>query len=242
MAISAYYQCFKQPRAFEHCLQEFRKHYPTEDLWIVNDGGDPNNEQIAKRHNPIHYTYEKNIADLGKQTIYSSRKSFDIWLDRLREFVMSTKADFFLLLEDDVFVMKRTHTDMLHYDINGCNKDPRWAFRGVLADTIKSRNSRAPEIPYIGGCGGCFFRVSFFKRILEDTDKLKREIDFYGKYNTYNNTYPSDVILCYLTWINGGTIEMYPGFAEQWYPNINELLEKNNVSILHKYREYYQYE
>jgi len=236
MSIAAYYQCYKQPNAFKHCLHEFRKHYPTAELWIVNDGGDPNLETIAKPYNPSHYEYQNNIADLGKQTIYGSRKSFDIWLNRLREFLSNTKADFFILLEDDVFVMKQTFTDMLHYDINGCNTDPRWAIEGALAEKIKQNNPRAPQPPYIGGCGGCFFRVSFFKRLFDSMETVNKELDFFGH---NSQTYPSDVVLSYLTWLRGGTIDMYPGFAEQWYPNLKELLEKKSVSVLHKYREYY---
>lgn len=236
MSIAAYYQCFKKPRAFEHCLSEFRKHYPTADLWIVNDGGDPTLETIAKKYNPIQYKYEKNIADFGRTTIYGSRASFDVWIRRFREFVFSTKADFFILLEDDVFVLKRIFTDMLPYDINGCNKDPQWAFKGVLASRIHEKNDRAPDMPYIGGCGGCFFRVSFFKRILSDMDDINKELDFFSKHYT---TFPSDIILSYLTWVKGGTIDMYPGFAEQWYPNIKELLDDDKVSVLHRYTEYY---
>ena len=238
MSIAGYYQCYKQPKAFEHSLQEFRKHYPTSELWIVNDGGDPTLGSISKKYNATHYELLKRIDTNAITTIYTEMSQLIEWFRRLREFIMSTKADFFILLEDDVFVMAPTKISDLKYDINGCNKACRFDYR--VEHIIRLRNPNVPSALYelySGGFGGCFMRISFMKRMLENFDAIINNINIYSQ---YSNLFASDIVLSYLVWSYGGTIEMYPGLAETWYEDITQRLASGSVEVLHKYKDLYE--
>jgi len=234
MSIAAYYQCYKQPLAFEHCLKNFREHYPTSELWIVNDGGDPTLKEIAESYSPTQYEYEDNLSIETNATIYSKPETILQWLARLRKCTMATEADFILLLEDDVFVMKPTTG--LQYDINGCNKGVRFP-NSSIEQLIRSRNPNAPNPLYYGACGGCFFRVSFLRKIFENFTEVENDIKLFG---IYSNCFASDMVLSYLVWIHGGTIDQYPGFAETWYSDYKYRLQNGSIEVLHQYKNYYR--
>ena len=233
MSIAAFYQCYKQPLAFDHCLQQFRKHYPTSELWIVNDGGDRNLESIAEKYNPTHYEYQTNISSESNQLIYTESSKILKWLSRLRKCVMATSADYLMLLEDDVFVMKPTPLETLHYDLNGCNKGVR--FPNNAETLIRILNPNVPNPLYYGGCGGCILRVSFLKTIFGNAE---RDVE---QFALHCNIFASDMVLSYLIWINGGTIDQYPGFAETWYTDYKTRLENGTIEVLHQYKELYGY-
>lgn len=236
MTIGAFYQCFKQPRAFDHCLQNFRIHYPDVPLWIVNDGGDPNLESISKKYNPIHYELKERLDTNAKCLIFSKKEQILEWLRRLKEFVMTTNVDFILLLEDDVFVQAPTKTSDLKYDINGANLS--MSFRCPMLDTILHlRNPSCPEKLFYGGCGGCFLRTSFFKRIFLYFELLEHDLDLYSKYCT---DYASDKVISYLTWLYGGTIGMYPGFVETHHTDYKERTLNGTIEIIHQYKALYE--
>ena len=235
MSISAFYQCYKQPRAFEHCLQQFRKHYPYAVLWIVNDGGDTDLESIAQRYNSTYYKYESNISNETPNTIYNSKSKITSWLNRLRQFLEYTQSDFFILLEDDVFIMKPITVSTLQHDINGCNKGVR--FPTLIETLIRSHNPNVPSPLYYGGCGGCVFRVDFFKRMFAQFDAIQLQID---TFESYSKDFATDLILSYLTWMNKGTIDMYPGFAEAWYTDIQERLATEDIEVLHQFKNLYE--
>jgi len=235
MSISAFYQCYKQPIAFEHCLKTFREHYPSAELWIVNDGGDPGLADIAAKYTPTHYEMKERLGQNEIGTVFGKKESTIEWLQRLRSFLMATTSEFFLLLEDDVYVMGPTSTADLKYDINGCNKSVRYI--EPIVTIIRERNPDVPNPLYFGGCGGCFFRVSFFRQLFQDFDTILKEMDAYAIH--YKTEFGSDMVISYLTWIHGGTIEMYPGFAETWFYNIHERLDSKSVEVLHKYKDLY---
>ena len=238
MSIGAYYQCHKQPKAFAHSLEQFRKHYPTSELWIVNDGGNPNLEHIAKKYSPMQYELKERIYKNAHSTDYKEVDQLLEWVRRFREYVMISTSDYILLLEDDVYVLKPTNISDLKYDINGCNKGA-FFYSDQVESIIRSRNPNVPDKLYYGGCGGCIFRTSFFKRILGEYQALESEIINYCKYTT---NYSTDTILSYLTWINCGTIDMYPGFVETWYGDIRERLQAGTVEVMHRYVELYEKE
>jgi hypothetical protein len=236
MSIGAYYQCFKQPKAFEHCLLQFRKHYPLEELWIVNDGGDPNLEYISKKFHPSHYEYKERIDTEAITTGFRHKTKIIEWLSRFRKFVLATKCDFILLLEDDVFVMKKTAISDLKYEINGCNYGARFN-NDMIEKIIQCSNSLVPSPLYYGGCGGCFMKTAFFRRIFENFAEIESAIDIYS---FFCNDFASDKLISYFTWIYGGTIDMYPGFVEKWYSSFPKRLESKTIEVLHQYKDLYE--
>ena len=156
------------------------------------------------------------------------------WLSRIYEAILIYKEDFFINLEDDVWVMNKVNIDDLKYDINGCHLDG--GFNNTISNYIRKRNPNISKT-YIGGFGGCIFRTLFFKEILKDKDVIKKDLEIYYK---LNGTIAADAIISFLTYIYGGTIGTFPGYSEIRDNDYKKKLDENKIEILHDYKELYE--
>ena len=235
--IGAFYQCYKQKKACEFALKSFRKTYPTSDLLMFNDGGDPTIEELAKQYNAV-YSYEHRLSSYTQATFFGSIITIMTWLNRFRKAVYEVKEDYILLMEDDVKVIKKTDAATLQYDINGCNYNAK--FEPSLQTYIKDCQPKYKDNDlFYGGCGGCIFKRSFFYNIFRDMGRIEYEIQQYMRLCEDSQSMPSDKIISFLTYVFGGTIGMYPGFAETWYGDLNYRISHNVVEVLHQFKIYY---
>lgn len=236
MTLAAFYQCYDRPTAFEHTLRSFRTVYPDSELWIVNDGGNQDLHAIATQYGATHYEYEANIGGgisltwKNTDTIYTNVLT---WLGRLRKFVMSTNASHFVLLEDDVWIKRKTDVMNLNFDINGCNK--RELLPPPVCNYIKTIRPSNTTF-YYGGCGGCIFRTATLRRIFADVNEYE---DHVRTYCSFKRCIASDTIISFLVLVYGGTIGTWDGYAEMWYNDIQQRLNTDRVEILHQYKALY---
>lgn len=227
MELAAYYQCYKQPRAFQFVLQSFKQHHPTAPMTILSDNGN-DYSQIAKEYGYTYIHDTQQIAQAtGNSVTYQASKTIE-YVKRFVTQVQQMQADWVILLEDDVAILKPIDTRLLKYTLNGINPHE------YLPESL-SRYLGIEGKQCYGGCGGCIFSVAFFKGL--ELEEVLRECEKMS--DIMGGPYAGDRLLTALVLRYGGTIGQYEGFAETWYPNIRERLARNQVSVLHQYKDLY---
>lgn len=230
--IGAYYQCYRNKKSLDFVLKNYRKYYPKNSIVLVCDGGDDFTEESYKYS--CNYLYDQKI-ETEKNLIFKNINSAKRFIERLSLNIHHISENFFILLEDDVYVISAIKSD-LNNDINGCNKNE--FFSAEISNLINNKRMRSNQKVYYGAFGGCILKTSFFKDILADTNKIHSDLkEYFEKSNRAE--WASDKILTYLCLINNGTIGHYSGLAETWYPDIEERMNSNSVEVLHQYKEHY---
>lgn len=222
--IGAFYQCHKRELAFEMCLKSYREAYPSTDLIIFNDGGDVQLEGIARKYDATYFYREK--TGNGVALYFKNSETTMEWLRRMKMAVDLIKEDYFILLEDDVKVVKKIESELL-FDINGSKYD------FFLHETLQKYLGR--EKLFYGGGGGSIFKKKFFQKVFQDIDKVQEQVDFLVN---SGSIIASDIVISFLTYCNGGTIGAYAGFTETWHHNYKQRV-RTGVEVIHDYKMYY---
>lgn len=233
--IGGYYQAYNKPKCVDFVLNHFRNQYPDSDVVLISDGGD-DFTSLASKYN-CNYFYEDNLS--GDKSIKSkglagfyfhSPEVLVNYVLRMSKHLNLIKQDYFIILEDDVVVLNKSKD--LKYDINGSNPTES------LPESVCMDLKQIPRISY-GACGGCILNTNFFKNILRQSN-LKQIEDQIRQYcNLTTERWASDAILSYICLANGGTIGDWDGFGETWESDIVERINKNEVEILHQYKNFY---
>ncbi len=214
----AFYQCYRQPRAFIESCTLYREVYPTGTLVIVNDAGD-NFLQASKYFNADSYITNSFQSGNGKTTCLNDLEKIKLFVFNFIRAAKMMKEEFFMLLEDDVSVLRPISAKIGGYDIVGNNNNTARFNEGTMkllkskgALTTKSQNM------YMG-CGGSLFRSAFWSSLRDSGDDLltSQLIEFAA---LNDGVYHSDIVLAYLCLANHGTIccgqEEFPTeFAEK---------------------------
>lgn len=219
-SIGALFQCYKNPVNTYRALKSFRFFYPTSTVHLINDGGDPIMEKIAKRFNCI-YWYKENIAS-KRSLIYNDVSAILEMLRRIWQVFHEIEEDHVILLEDDVRILRR-HSLPFKYSINGCN------FHTSLFDELKVPGKQV----YYGGCGGAVFDKNFFLSI--PFDKIEKM--FLEKPEPHR--YPLDMVMTCIALTHDGSVGQHEEFAEIWYGDYQERLRRNMIAFLHAYKNEY---
>jgi hypothetical protein len=230
--IGSYYQCYKNRQSLNFVLSNYRKHYPHATSILVCDGGEDFLPESVKYG--CHYFYDQKI-ETEKNLIFKNLDSAEKFILRMAVHLPLITEDFFILLEDDVYVMQKIRSP-LENDVNGCNKNE--FFSEEISSIIREKNPKIEGKIFYGSFGGSILRTEFFKKILSNTEKVNTDLAVYFQ-NTSPLEWASDKILTYLCMINGGTIGHYDGLFETWYDNLNEKLISKSVEVLHQYKEHY---
>ena len=226
--LGAYYQCHKNPTSFLRTIKSFQTHYPENYIHVINDGGYDYSEFCMTRG--IKYTYFEKSNNSRGAHCFSNRRSAIEFLLKLWNFINFIPATHFILLEDDVRVL-RHHTVPFYYSINGCNFNE---FLPPSMQKILTENGYSGKFFY-GAYGGTVLFTSFFKGI-----EFPSIIQLLNKLpDVFECDYGSDMLLSCITLYFGGTIGDHPEIAETWYKNINTLINENKVSFLHQFKSDY---
>lgn len=230
--IAAYYQAYNKPDCVSFVLKNFRIYYPYSTVVLISDGGyDFSN--LATQYNCT-YFYENNLSNntnnknLSDSYFYSPLILIN-YLKRLQKGISHFKEKYFMILEDDVYVMNKTQSKKLIYDMNGSNPN-----ESLPRSICNSLNKNFPLC--YSGCGGCILNTKFFKNILTDENII-------SGVNTYcsvsNERWASDAILSYMCLRYGGSIGDWEGFGEYWEPLIHDEINNNTIEVLHQYKVMY---
>ncbi len=228
--LAAYYQCYKNEKAFGWTLASFRWFYPQNEIVLVSDGGDDFSE--AARKFGCQYFPQKKL-DTKINLVFNTIEALIEFVFRIKRYTEKVDAQYLLLLEDDVRVLNKITEKDLVSDINGCNYNE--FFNQEHEWNLKQRNKSLDfgQQIFFGGCGGSVLNLKFFKLIFENEEELVLDIrEFWDGCGPLEVA--SDRCLSYLCLKNGGTIGQYPGFCETWYPDYKERVDKNNIEVLHQ--------
>ena len=228
-SLGAYYQCHKNAASFIRTIKSFKKHYPNNNIVVVNDGG--YDYDFFCKNNSINYTYTIKNNTQKDALIFNTYESSILFLKNIFNSFKYISHTHILLLEDDVRVLK-PHTLQFNDTINGCNKNEKLHI--VIQDILK-RDVQYNGPFYYGGCGGCVIDKIFFEMI--GFDKVKNLI---YKIKDYPELFASDVLISFIALYFGGSIGEYSEFAETWYPDIETKLSNNSVAFLHQYKNDYE--
>jgi hypothetical protein len=248
--LGAYYQAYKRPNCVDFVLTNFRQHYPNTPVVLVSDGGD-DFSNLANKYN-CKYFFEENLTcfhdvvdgnryNYPKKWINNADEKLSAlkkYIKRIGNHIKKLNTDYFILLEDDVYVMNKTNLDSLEYKINGNN--PHHSYPEEVCQYLIKQN----YLSY-GGCGGCIFDVKFFDTIINKNPNIEDQIDIYcnlTRHYTNNgnqNWWGSDAILSFLCYYHGGNIGPYSGFCEVWHHNYDERKNLNAIEVLHQYKVNY---
>lgn len=238
--IGAYFPCYNQLTAANEVVDAYRRHHPLGTLLMVNDAGDKRHQAIAEKYNCRFFYETENIGYPGGQKHHGQIAK---WIKRFLHYTTLMDNDWFILLEDDVFTMNTVDASTLKYDINGINPGNRLPCPSV--NIIKSRkyHTDATERLIYGAMGGAIFRTSFFRNL--DVPTIMKDIDEFGEACpetlTGQNWYYSDVILSFICYLHGGTLGMYPQFAELWFADLGQRIKDNSIAVLNQYKFLYNY-
>jgi len=230
-----------QLKATYEVLKNFRNFYPLASLIAINDAGHREIAEIAQLFQATYHPYTKNIT--------TGNNSDDIevmieWITRFFTGIEQIQEDYFILLEDDVLILREVDIAQIKGQMFAYN--PHALLPEKVTTYLKQFN---PAIPantnriWYSGCGGTIMQTQFFKDIAKNED-WKAEIYAYGELSKRNGPteqswYFNDCCISYLCWRYGGTIEQNTAWGDL---NINGTVQRyhrNEITILHQYREHY---
>ncbi len=230
--IGFYYQCYKQYAAADFALKSLRFSYPSATLLMINDGGDLKMKELALKYNANTYIYEENISSsqgLWYNTIDKCMK----FIYRLKKAIDIIKEDYIFLMEDDVLILKKLKLDILVHEVNGCSlyepiKDN--VYKYIIS--CRTKPIDRPKL-YVGGCGGCVLKRSFFVEILGDDniDCVRKHLEQFLNLEKENGKphLASDMIISFLAYIYDGDVIPYDGYIETTYQNYREICLSSTV-------------
>ena len=239
MSVGAYFPCFRELTAANEVLFAYRRYFPNNTVVMVNDDGDRAHAALGERYNCKYFQATDNVGYPGGKLHH---EQIIRWVKRFHHYIQLIEDEWFVLLEDDVFVMGTVDPKTLIYDINGIN--PRNLLPPPSVNLVKERgyHKDARYLIY-GAMGGAIFRTSFFQNL--NIEDVERDLNLFGERCpqtlTGQNWYYSDVVLSFLCYLYGGTLGMYPEFAELWFIDLKSRLDNNQVGVLNQYKFLYKY-
>jgi hypothetical protein len=240
--ISAFYVHFGRPRAFLHVLSTYRAAYPTETLSVVGDVGCLNFSHAARHFGAHYHDAPQQLTKKGTGGTYMALDHAKTFLRHVRLHLERSlrlrrgaeEEPFFLLLEDDVWTVRRVQSP-LPFHING------WSERGVIVNVaeryIRAHNPDAPTPIPLAGSGGCVFNSSFLLSILSRPD-LDAELNELYEGGTFPH-YAPDYLFSSLVLRFGGTTGTFCGFAQAAAERFQKHLSHGLVEIAHDWKELY---
>jgi hypothetical protein len=230
-SIDAIHFTYKQPVAAAQAQISFFSTYPKgKVLCIVDKGGtapifenNPTNLEIKISQNKI--SAQTNGLYLDKNTIHDY---LSYLLDSCN---LRTDSEWLLILEDDVKFFK--HVEKLAFGLNGVNFTERLSRRVRLLFTFFGHSFSNGS--FYGGCGGSIIRKTIINKYpLEKWNSILNKFIFIT-----GRPLGADEVVSIMTVLAGEKLGQYDGFTETWQIDYHHKLETNQISTLHKYREFY---
>lgn len=231
MNISVFYQVYKNKKATEFVLQNFRKYFSDNKIVLISDGGD-NFFDLKEKYN-CEYFEEENIFgnEVNKypKYPYNSYRMLK-WWERQKLVCDITNSDYTMILEDDVLIQNK-------FEIKN-----NFSLMGVrvgcfLSDTmIKEIKEKGKiDVPKYGMCGGSVYNSKIFLNIYDDViNDIKTNHDYLV--NNFNEYYLLGATDANITYHFGKR-----GYKYEIAPWLSETIEENweQYPIVHNYKEYY---
>ena len=226
--IGAYFQCYKNPTATFHALENFRKSYPDTTIILLSDNG-YNYSKMASHFNAIYIHETENLSPSVGYGYRNPISSYTKFIDRIRKVLPLIKEEYFMLLEDDVLT-KKQYTEEFKGTINGncVNK--------IFAKTFKQIPfyTGPPMDRFFSGHGGSVYHKEQFSEALNNETVTSWLIsNWLSLY--LGETIDCDIFFSLLVYITGKSVHPLTQHKDgmQYY---------NSGHVIHQYKELYKVE
>jgi len=226
--LGAVYSCYKNKKATEFALTNFRNHFPENPIYLMSDGGD-NFQDLADKFNCKFVEYENIQGTNGNYP----HESFRIrgWWERHKRAIEYCKTDYMMIMEDDVYVKNSIiiDDDFHQRGVRGPN------FPESVKNDIRSCNGI--EVPFYGMCGGSIYNSKTFLSIYDSVIKeINEKHDEITKNPDYSQVGAFDANLTYHFSKRG-----YPYELSKWLSQINHDSYPNPeiYPLIHNYKIHY---
>jgi hypothetical protein len=222
--IGAFYQCFKNQKATEHVLLNFKKHFPESPVTLISDGGDDFSE-LANKYDISDYHWFPNIVNGFKWPCNAWQT--ECWWSRIKLTIDNNPQEYVLILEDDVLVTRPFKIE------------ERFSLRGIWEPGNIIRKPMSDAIGYnchYGMCGGGLINVADFLSIYDDViEDIKTNHDRLIKHNEFFLLGAFDANIVYHFCKRGFKYEKNPWLSEV-------LRDKDCMSypLVHQFKDYYK--
>lgn len=178
ISLGAYYACFKNKKATDFVLFNFRKYFPDSPICLISDGGEDFSD-IAKKYGTYYY-YLNNLFSSGPINQYDSYRTIE-WWNRQKMVCDITRSDYIIILEDDVYFKNGFNIEK-EFALKGIGKHRTNLFSKKIVDDINLFGNIRND--YYGMCGGSIYNANIFNTIYENVIyDIKNNHDALVKYH-----------------------------------------------------------
>lgn len=245
--LCAFFQTYKNRRATEFVVENFRLHHPSSPLTLISDAGWDYTEMSEK----YNCNYIHSFINLGRQGHQEIKIKSDypndrwsafnkeetlVWLNRFYQackYGLKFGCEYILMLEDDVFITNKISINS-NWDFC-CGLNEGNVINNELLTYIEKKYNCKPNVNYYSCCGGAIFNCEIFVKnyykiikfidedfeILQSLDKRIGWLDFY---------------MHIIYYIIGCKYSVNPQFIETW---MSVDWRSSQYSIVHQYKELY---
>jgi hypothetical protein len=226
--ISAYYACYKNKKATEFVLSNFKKFFPDSLVCLISDGGDDFSD-LAKKYNTEYY-YMNNLFQSGPINVYSSERMIE-WWDRQKMVCDISKSDYTIILEDDVYTINSFEINE-DFSLKGVSRHQTNLFTKQMSKDIFDYGQIDND--YYGMCGGSVYNSQIFKDIYNDVIvDIKNNHDYLIN-NNFDSYYKLGAVDANITYHFNK--RSYKYLDAEW---LTEDKNNTNKPMIHGWKEHY---
>lgn len=222
--LGAYFQVYKNVRATDFVLNNFKTHFSDGPVYLLSDGGSDFSE-IAKKYD-CNYVYSFNNGYCA----YLPSSNIRVLFERILDACKFCNTEYLMLLEEDVYVKEKFSLDNPFY-IKGTKYGP--CFSEELLQNIYNNGGKSSTKKY-GMCGGSILHCEKYIDLSKKFDEFFLLHEKLSQ-NIYNNS---------ITYIDGALTFLfnYYGYDFEMNPELSEVPHDpnwRNYKIISRFKKYY---
>lgn len=220
---SVYHQCYKNKKATEFAISNFRKYNPDVPYYLISDGGDDFSD-IAEKYNCHFVLAPENIG-----TNYLEKDQAKIYLNRIKDSFIYSGCEYALTMEDDVLCRGQLG---IGDDFNiAMSYVPGNKLRPHIFQKAIEKYNINPNVDWYGATGGTFLN----RNIFFDEEKVKLIDQFMEEdFEPTLGSIDQFIVMLYLICGLDCSINELLGETHRT-PNWQE----SNLPLIHCYKEMY---
>lgn len=250
--ICAFFQTYKNRKATEFVLENFRKHHPDAPITLISDAGS-NLTDISLKYN---CNYQHRFLNLGRQghqkikleseypvnlSLAFNKEETIVWLQRFYEaclYGVQNNCEYIIMLEDDVYVKEKITFLPESGFCGGLGADHN-RINSNFIKYLENKYNLKFNVNFYACCGGAIFNSKIFvENYYTIFEFINTEFDTLLNFDNRMGwlDFFTHIIYFYL----GCSYTPNPQFAETWYKQVLKIdWELPQYSIIHQYKELY---
>lgn len=232
MNIGAFHQAYRNKKATENVIKNFRLHYPNNPYFLFSDNG-LDFIDIANEYNCFYEFCDYQIG-YNKYTGFGKKGSFE-WLKRFNKACIKLNTEYVIMLEDDVLIQNDIYipekTEFYGLSVPG-NKIPQ-----EFIEYFTNKYSSIFYNDWYGSGGGSVFRSKTFIDNYEKIIKIFEEEYDHITSNLNVNFGWVDFFMTTFYYMCGKEYTINPFLTET---TKNSNWKNSYFSIVHHYKELYE--